>query len=238
MFAKKFSWHGPKWYNSFVRRRAWIRKRVKKAEEGDSEADPNRLNPEYFTIQPAAEIRRSMSKASTRLGSSRRGSVSQSSAAGTDIEEEKPDIEDVDRLLTVLRAARIDREKIDAVDNFLDHGQDDLVHLQDAMHEIMSLFVFQASRKVLLTRLTQVYDEVVKKRDEGSDPKVAQLADHLAAAIKHADEEVRKLEFWSDVKAIAENGASRALDQEHGWDSKEWQGLDNSGPAEPASPKL
>jgi len=232
MFARKFSWHGPKWWSSFVRRRAWIRKRVRKS-PGTPKTDPHLLTPEYFTVQPAAEVRRSSSRGSSRLGS--RASISQASHADTDVGGEKPDIEDLESLLRALRAARIDREKIDAVDNFLKNGQADVAHLQDEMHEIMSFFVFQASRRVLLTRLTKVYDETLSRSKEGNDPALQEQARHLEAAVKHADEEVRRLEYWSDVKAVAEGGHSTgAADDSRGWD--QWQGVDNSAPAEPRPP--
>ena len=245
MFARKFKWHGPKWYNSFVRRRAWIRKRVKKG-SGALKNDAQLLNPEYFTIQPASEVRRSSSRASSsHLGS--RASVSVLSAAETGgDDEEKPDIENVEDLLRVLRRARIDREKIEAVDNFLQHGEDDLVHLQDEMHEIMSLFVFQASRRILLTDLTRVYDEAVKTRDEqgggggggSGGSKLQEKVDNLAAAVQHADEECRRLEYWSDVRAMVEGGESKGgADHQQGWDESKWKGVDQSGPAQPAEPR-
>lgn len=53
----------------------------------------------------------------------------------------------------------------------------------------------------------------------------------MAAALKHADEEVRRLEFWSDVKDMAEKGDTKgAIDESQGWNKKEWTGLDDSGP--------
>jgi len=237
MFAKKFSWHRPKWYNSFVRRRAWIRKRVKKADLEEGEA--NLLTPEYFTVQ-SAEVTRSQSRSSTKRGS--KASISVASHAGTEMEEEKPDLEDMDSLLRTLRGARIDREKIDAIDNFLEHGDEELVHLQDEMHDIMALFVFQTSRKALLTRLSQVYEEAVEQqkkttKPEEKDSKLEKRAEYLAAAIRHGEEEVRRLEYWSDVKDMAESGATNtAVDPEHGWEERSWQGLDKSGPAGPDTP--
>ncbi len=205
MFSKRFSWHGPKWYNSFVRRRAWIRKRVKKGEPGHSRTDPHLLNPDYFTVQPVSSRRRSgSSRASSFIGS--RASISQMSNRDMDLEEEQQDIEDVETLMPILRRARIDRERIEAIENFLQHGEEELVHLQDEMHEIMSLFIFQASRQALLARLTQVYDETVKEKNDQDSPRLQRRAENLAAAIKHADEEVRRLEYWSDMKALTEGG--------------------------------
>ena len=152
-------------------------------------------------------------------------------------EEEKPDIRDMDTLLATLKGARIDREKIEAVDNFLKHGQDDVARLQESMHDIMSFFVFQASRRALLTTLTKIYDEALiksKEADEADKAGLQEHINHIAAAIKHADEEVRRLEYWSDVKAMASAGDSKgAADGDAGWDKHKWQGVDNSAPTEP-----
>ncbi|EGY13332.1 hypothetical protein VD0002_g7779 [Verticillium dahliae] len=244
MFAQKFSWHGPKWWNSFVRRRAWIRKRVKKCSD-DLASDPHMLNTDYFNVMPAEHHRPHSSHGASRQGSrasthSRasvrsKGSIGRFSATES-VLDEKPVIEDVWMLMMVLRAARIDREKIEAVDNYLEHAKDDLERLQDEMHDIMGIFVFQASRRILLSRLTQVYDEM-NNVDTG-DAAFKTRRNNLGAAIKHADEEVRRLSYWSDVKGVAENGESRgAVDGDEGW-SEAWEGVDQSGPAQPNTGKL
>lgn len=238
MFAKKFSWHGPRWWNSFVRRRAWIRRRIKK-NAGYTPEDPLSLNPEYFTVRPASTTSHSRSP-SVATSRSRRGSnVSSSTNQVVEVEDvDKPDIESMDSLLQALRRSRIDREKIEAVNNYLENGRDDLASLQEEMHEIMSLFVFQASRKILLARLTEVHDSAQRKLKKGDDDGVGSLelrrrAEHLSAAITHADEEVRRLEYWSDVKAMAQAGKSiGAVEGGQGWGDT-WQGLDKSGPSAP-----
>lgn len=240
MFSKKFSWHGPKWWNSFVRRRAWIRKRIKKKDE-DLPSDPHMLNTDYFNITPART--RSSSVLSARASVADGGSINSKLSIGQlskgeSVIEEKPDIEDVWMLLMVLRAARIDREKIEAVENYLEHARDGLEELQDHMHDIMSLFVFQASRRILLSRLTQVYDELGNLETADTDETVKEKRRHLGAAIKHADEEVKRLSYWSDVKKVTQEGTSRgALDESSGL-PEELQGADQSGPAPTNTGKL
>ncbi|KAK3360199.1 hypothetical protein B0T25DRAFT_123905 [Lasiosphaeria hispida] len=242
MFSKKFSWHKASWWNSFVRRRAWIRKRIKKDNAGYlAQHDPQMLNPEYFLIRPSAELERERtpSGAASKRGS--RVSVMSSSANGEPQCQPPATIEHVSELLAVLRGSRIDREKIEALDNYLENAEDELEGLQDTMHEVMSLFVFQASRRALLTRLTEVLDKTVALREErkrrkdtgpGAD-EFDRKVDNLAATIKHADEEVRRLEYWSDIKGMAAEGESKgAVDHTQGWDPG-WQGLDQSGAAEP-----
>ncbi|KAL2159108.1 hypothetical protein VTH06DRAFT_2867 [Thermothelomyces fergusii] len=235
-FSNKFSWHKARWWNSFVRRRAWIRKRVKK-NEGYSVQDPYMLNPDYFTVRPSSEMARdrSPSRASTVPGGSR------ASMSTANLESaEQAAVEHSDDLLRVLRGSRIDREKIEAVGNYLANAKDDLEGLQAIMHEIMSLFVFQASRRILLANLTEAYDQSVaeqKAAKERNDPELDRRVENLAAAVEHADEEVRRLEYWSDVKGMAEEGESKAaVDPNQGWDSRTWQGVDNSGPSAPPAP--
>ena len=156
-----------------------------------------------------------------------------SSAQG--IEEGPVEIEDIDTLLDVLRFSRIDREKREAVENYLEHALD-LELLQKAMHEIMSTFVFQASRRQLLGHLMQKYDAIVHQLEDGQledDPDLQLHKRSLEAAVKHADEEVSRLAYWSDVKRMAEKGEVRlSLDDDQGWyDAR--PGLDRSGPSAP-----
>ncbi|KAI1178663.1 hypothetical protein F4777DRAFT_575903 [Nemania sp. FL0916] len=236
MFSKKFSWHRPSWYNSFVRRRAWIRRRVK-IKMGYETTDEQAMNPAYFkvatkrrTLSPFAvadEVERtSMDRRSrgSRTDSRRSRDISR---GDTDNPRPPLEIKTAEDLVTILKQSRIDREKLEAAENYISNCTDDLLHLQDHMHEIMSMFVFQTSRKTLLARLTQLYDDVSSSADEEKSAK--SKAGNLAEAIKHADEEVRRLEYWSDIKGMAEDGeAIRAVDHRDGWD-KGWQGLDQSG---------
>ncbi|KAI1501489.1 hypothetical protein F5X99DRAFT_201308 [Biscogniauxia marginata] len=245
MFSKKFSWHGPKWYNSFVRRRAWIRRRVKKG-IGYQANDLHLMNPDYFTVAPTKKHHRNVTLA---IGEPEKASLSQRSRASQepsrtsnegfgrtrelmgDDENDyvQAEIKTAAELMLFLRRSRIDREKLDAVENYIQNCTDDLSELQHHMHEIMSIFVFQASRKLLLTRLIQLHDDVVKEEKKGKSLETKRKAEHLVEAIKHADEEVRRLEYWSDIKGMAESGESGgAVDCNKGWGSG-WEGLDNSG---------
>ena len=246
MFSKKFSWHGPRWWNSFVRRRAWIRRRVKKTAGYETRGDPHLLNPEYFTVEAASQPQppARSGPSSVADGASR---TSQCFLHEEDAVATAAEIEALEVLMPMLRRLRIDREKLDAVENYLEHAADGLLMLQDHMHEIMSTFVFQASRRLLLTRLMNIHDDAVKKLkqqqqqqppppdDKQKVPAAAEgdlkrKVDNLAAAVKHADEEVRRLEYWSDVKGMAENGeAPHAVADNSEW-QQGWQGVDQSGP--------
>lgn len=230
-FSKMFSWHGAKWWNSFVRRRAWIRKRAEKQMQ-DISADPYMLNTDYFTVRAASHPKH-LSNGSLGSRVASKSSMSQLSASEM---EEQPDIQDMETLLRTLRYARIDREKREAVYNYLDHATD-LSELQTEMHEIMSLFVFQASRRQLLSHLMRKHDETVQElASKGSKDKawLRPRKKALDAAVKHAQEEVRRLAYWSDVKRMAEDGELRdSFDSEQGWFDAN-SGLDQSGPAPPS----
>lgn len=227
-FSKKFSWHSGKWWNSFVRRRAWIRKRVRKRPEEVS-ADPHMLNADYFTIRPASH-KSPKSRESVTSSRLSRSSTSQMSAA--DVDEKPADIDNVDDLMRALRQARIDREKLDAVNNYMEHATD-LQKLQHEMHEIMSLFVFQQSRRILLGRLMEIHDETTTQMKRTNTSELRERNQALKDAVHHADEEVRKLAYWSDVKQMAESGeAKEAVKGDKGWDES-WEGVDQSGGAHP-----
>jgi len=232
----KFSWHGPSWWNSFVRRRAWIRKRNKKhAQPRVQEA--HMLNADYFTIHPVQERSRSRSTNGGTL--TNRYSVSalaKQEMAEAPVYEE---LSDIPSLMKALKLARIDREKLEAVENFVEHGEEELYYLRDKMHEVMGMFIFQASRKLLLEHLLKILNEATEAQKEyvegEKDPHPAKVRrlDNLQAVVRHADEEVKKLEFWSDVKDMAESGVTKgALDEDQGWDDSKWTGLDKSGPAD------
>lgn len=224
-----------------MRRRAWIRKRAKR-QNPETDSSGNVLNSNYFDVRPASS--RSKHRRSTgSLVSSRdlsRSSITKSFIKEVQEEKAELEIEDIETLLSVLRTSRIDREKREAVDNYLEHAID-LSALQDEMHEIMAILVFQASRKQLLAHLMRQFDQVVRRLAEdakGNDKKLLQRKEALEAAVQHADEEVSRLAYWSDIKKMAESGHLRlSHNEEQNWlDTR--PGLDGSGPTAPNRGKL
>lgn len=193
------------------------------------------LNSDYFTIHPAQD--RSRSRASTMNGSAtNRYSVTQLTKREMEEDVVVEDIRDISSLMQALKFCRIDREKMEAVESFIEHGGDELYYLRGRMHDIMGLFIFQASRRLLLSHLLKIFNEAVDEQKRNStsekelDPAKQRRLDNLEAALQHADEEVKKLEFWSDVKDMAEKGETKgAVDESQGWD-KAWIGLDHSAP--------
>ncbi|RHZ67555.1 uncharacterized protein CDV56_109585 [Aspergillus thermomutatus] len=162
-FSSK-AWHGSHpWFHSFVRRRRWVRLRVKRAAEkthrGRSGFEmAHMLNEDYFTIHSA----RKQSKAASSIAASRQPTSGHLSRATTGVEEEAPleEIGNIPTLMYALRAAIVDREKIDALKRFIEEGGEELHYLDDKIPEIMSMFVFQNSRWQFLTHLVSVINEL------------------------------------------------------------------------------
>lgn len=101
------------------------------------------------------------------------------------------------------------------------------------------MLVFQNSRRQLLSTLMTTFDDASshraehKERGEPEDAGEEQRITNLLRAVEAADAECKKLEYWSDIKKLAEGGeAGNATDPKHGW-GKHWQGLDSSGAAHP-----
>ncbi|OAA51012.1 peroxin Pex23-like-Penicillium chrysogenum [Beauveria brongniartii RCEF 3172] len=233
-FPGTFSWHDAKWWNSFVRRRAWIRRRVKKRCDHKPD-EPHLLTTDYFSVRPASErTKHTAGSIISRVPS--RASTAQASTV--DFIEEEPDIFDLPTLMRTLRFARIDREKREAVENYLEHAQD-LPAMQRSMHEIMGLFIFQASRRLLLCHLLSKFNEATRDAEKEPTPATKNRKDALNAALRHADEEVRKLAFWSDVKHMVASGETRInLEDDRHQFYETFQGIDQSGPAPPNGGEL
>lgn len=239
-FRHGFAWHGTHpWLHSFVRRRRWLRKRVRKhsALKGPPDSkhmsEAHMLTADYFTIHPPKK-----QSNDDNSGLARSGSLTyhdrQREAEGQDDEE----ISDAPRLIRGLKRASIDREKIVLVRRFLDEGGEELYYLAEQMSTIMSLLVFQSSRRQLLSLLLRRFEaasahrEAHKDREQPESSPESRKIDNLLNALHAADEECRRLEYWSDIREIAKRGDSvGAVDENHGW-GHGWEGLDDSGPGE------
>jgi hypothetical protein len=137
-FSPAFAWHGNHvWFHSFVRRRRWLRKRVKLpprltkeilgegGEYYDSTIDGSghRLNNDYFTIHSQRDHTQKKHKRKSVLDSSDWGAE--------DSSDEEVDVKDVATLMKVVRKARLDREKIEAIMRFVENGGEEVEYLAD-----------------------------------------------------------------------------------------------------------
>jgi hypothetical protein len=103
----------------------------------------------------------------------------------------------------------------------------------------MSMLIFQNSRRQLLSNLMNTFDAAKEHRQEHKDRGEPENAaeerriNNLLKSVEAADAECKKLEYWSDIRMLAESGdAGHATDPTFGWDGT-WEGLDNSGPSHP-----
>jgi hypothetical protein len=110
------------------------------------------------------------------------------------------------------------------------------------METIMSLCIFQSSRRYILSMLSEKLTTAEHARHEHAShneeisAQEQQKIVNLASAIKSADAQVKRLEYWSDVRDMARSGKTAgATDSSYNWNDNEWTGLDNSGPAADAT---
>ncbi|RMZ78823.1 hypothetical protein DV738_g3590, partial [Chaetothyriales sp. CBS 135597] len=198
-FGKNSAWHGNHpWFHSFVRRRRWLRKRVKKGHGPYSSAKLNALSnahnltPDYFTIHSAREPSPGSKNTDTCT-----------SPRQAEVEQQPPeDLKDIGSLLQALKLARIDREKIEMVKKFVNEGGRELVYLKQALPEIMSLFVFQNSKQQVLTYLELAAHEAKKHREETDDETQKQRIEALLATVDALNEGIRGLDYWSDRQHV------------------------------------
>lgn len=229
-FSKKFSWHSGRWWNSFVRRRAWTRKRVKKPPR-QAEREVSVLSAAYFSVHSAHDEHATQQRTSGNDAASDHRDLKELVLKEIEDDLVKDGISDITRLMDVLRFSRIDRQKMEAVESFIKHGEDDLLHLETRMHDIMRSFVFQASRRLLLAHLIRILEDETETARNSPSTKKTDKVTSLQNAVSKAEDEVKKLEYWSDVKDLAEDGQTQgAVDGRQGSNDASWAGIDSSGP--------
>ncbi|KAL9100064.1 MAG: hypothetical protein Q9163_004522 [Psora crenata] len=207
-FGKGFAWHGNHpWFHSFVRRRRWLRKRIKvhpyhaRWRSGNIR-EAHLLNADYFTIHSATRDR-SRGSSADRTTNNRSGFTKLS----IDGDNELSEIGDIAALMLALRRATVDREKIAAVKAFLYQGGDELFYLAEIMPTLMHEFVHQTSQRQVQISILQALDEATKyKQDEDDNSKEKenrQRIDNLLKAVHAAGVHTDDVEFWSDLRARA-----------------------------------
>lgn len=219
-FNPRYAWHGTHpWFHSFVRRRRWLRKRVKiRSEKGNRDPDSMKnahlLNADYFTIHASRERSRESSAERTL---DNRSSFLGNVKSESDGEQEIGDVTDILKLMAILKKARVDREKISVVMAFLDQGGDDLLYLSDKMADIMGLFVYQTSRWQLQSNLHQALDRIKHqlskstRENDNEDEALTRKLSNLHKAV-HAAREHVNLEYLGDAKGAAKPEETKNTD--------------------------
>lgn len=120
LLFKGSPWHGNHpWFHSFVRRRRWLRKRIKqKLPPKTKETQRERLFGETFSI--GTTLARS-----TTVGT---GTLSTLNSTQVSLDEE---VRDIATLMRKLKKAAIDREKIIIIHKFIDDGGEELHYLAE-----------------------------------------------------------------------------------------------------------
>ncbi|EME46675.1 hypothetical protein DOTSEDRAFT_43144 [Dothistroma septosporum NZE10] len=210
-----FAWHGNHpWFHSFVRRRRWLRMRKRKDLKQHTKEKGHQLTADYFTIHPKTV--RPISLSDSVAGDSTTMQMI-SKLRDPILDVEKMEVSSIGDLFLALRRAGVDREKIRAIQRFIDEGGEELYYLSDRMEDIMRTLVFQSSRKQLLGELIDRHGEVHQEqerlashqhdeddRKQAEHDRATRRAENLHKAVAAADEQVRKLEYWSDVKGISD----------------------------------
>lgn len=199
------AWHGSHpWFNSFVRRRRWVRLRTKRwsmdrayrGRSGFEEA--HMFTADYFTIH-SGRRKRGMSTTET---ASRVPSTYLTNPASQTVDEEPYLLEEIGNIPTLmyaLKRAIVDREKIDALKRFIEEGGDEIYYLDERVTppslialvisvsvkvpsanalqipEIMSIFVFQTSRWQFLTYLVDIINSISQQSSTSNDKESHEL---------------------------------------------------------------
>lgn len=179
-FHSKFAWHGSHpWFHSFVRRRRWLRLRVKPVASRHGRA---KMGQDYFTIHTKVSSSESSIAAVAGPSEVPVGRTSPESPDETD------EVEDIPALMRNLEASIVDRERIEALKKFVEQGGKELYYLEDQIPAIMSLFLFYTSRWQFLKYLESEIEALSHPHDEAPDTgqresdEMIQKRDNLARA--------------------------------------------------------
>lgn len=195
-FGHGWAWHGTHpWFHSFVRRRRWLRKRVKlyplKAiGDAGNMKQAHLLNEDYFTIHATGDRSRDSSADRT---ANHHSSFLSNARSDSDSEDDLGDVSDILKLMGALKRARVDREKMWAVRAFLDQGGDEIFYLADRMDDIMNLFIYRTSRRQLQSFLQQEYSTAKNQKQHNEedqrdeDEALAKKENSLLKAVRAAD---------------------------------------------------
>ncbi|KAI7544409.1 hypothetical protein KC331_g6827 [Hortaea werneckii] len=173
------------------------------------------LTAEYFTIHP--KTLRAGSEGAGKAMSRRTSWVRANLRKDEEKEDDDLEILSIADLMHALKKSAVDREKLASVRKFVANGGEELFYLPSKMEEIMQLLMYQNSRRRLLADLIGNHEDAHRSREDlkghtHDDPAVQhkheaaeRQAENLHKAVLEAEGLVRRLEYWSDVKSMADN---------------------------------
>ena len=139
------AWHGSHpWFHCFVRRRQWLRLRVKRTMKmrlGQSNFErAHMLNDDYFTIHSSAakDQRQTSIVPMSATQSAYSGMTSGNKGNDADLLELE-EITDIPMLMYALKCAIVDREKLDYLKRFVEQGGEELYYLNEKVRIANSL---------------------------------------------------------------------------------------------------
>ncbi|KUL90772.1 hypothetical protein ZTR_00366 [Talaromyces verruculosus] len=221
-FFPKFGWHGTHpWFHSYVRRRRWVRLRVKKKytrlKNGVDQTDfhmAHLLNEDYFSIhsQALASVEPSIAPpTATDVPSS---SYTRRDVGGSPERHVEDNIDNIPRLLEVIKNAIVDREKIEALRKFLAQGGEELYYLPDKVPEVLGLFVFRTSRWQFLKLLQDALDDVELENASDAEKKEVDALNRRRNNIFRIIDAVKKEVSDSDIFDISKENLEGLYDSE------------------------
>ncbi|KTW28737.1 uncharacterized protein T551_02587 [Pneumocystis jirovecii RU7] len=168
-------WYGTCiWFHSFVRRRKWIRERQWKCTD-----DPDIIdNDNYFTVNSSYKFARSPTSTS---------SLNESIISTSKNLKTETDIQD---LLKKLKEYRIDRERLNVLENFILSNNQNIILLNDSIKDILDCFIFQESRRQFLTFLIKIIKNIQTQNQS--------ISNDLQKTINFIKKEKYKYDFWED----------------------------------------
>ncbi|KAL1962512.1 hypothetical protein VTN77DRAFT_9633 [Rasamsonia byssochlamydoides] len=210
-FASKFGWHGTHpWFHSYVRRRRWVRLRIKKKDarkragtEHTGLELAHRMNEDYFTIHSQKLF---SGESSTAVPAGPPSAYTGRMSAASPEEALVEDIEDIPTLMQALKLAIVDRERIEALKKFVSQGGEELYYLEENIPEILSLFVFQTSRWQFLKCLQDAVEEASQQESETPQEKLKEAEarrrrrDNLARAAAAVSRQISGYEVFDVTK--------------------------------------
>ncbi|USW53636.1 Putative Peroxin/Ferlin domain-containing protein [Septoria linicola] len=225
--GQKFAWHGNHpWFHSFVRRRRWLRMRKRKDNVHRTQERSHELTSDYFTIHPKTVRDDDQDRTSTLVHARAR--------LEPDFDVEKMEVFTIADLFLALRKSSVDREKISAIKKFTDGGGDELYYLSESMEDIMKNLIFQSSRRQLLDDLIarhhqlreeqkplESHDHKDEEDKQEEHDRNARHAANLHKAIHAAEQQVRKLEYWSDIKGLTDTNEKEEAHNEPRFKNKQ-----------------
>lgn len=237
-FLPKFGWHGTHpWFHSYVRRRRWVRLRAKKKyaqlKNGSDQTDfhmAHLLNEDYFTIHSEAPPSVEPSITPPTATNVPSPSYIRRDLGGLPERYAEDNIDNIPRLLEVVKNAIVDREKIEALKKFLAQGGEELYYLTDKAPEVLGSFVFRTSRWQFLKLLQDALDDVELESGPDAEKKEVDALNRRRNNISRTIDAVKKEISDSDIFDVSKENLEGLHDSElqKAYDSSQSKGKERT----------